>query len=56
LASGVGVTRRSPLADAHTKVERVYISTAILRAEERCFSIISEGDKEFGSLMLMSAG
>jgi hypothetical protein len=32
------------------------ISTAVIRAEERCFSIISKGDEEFGSLMLISAG
>ena len=32
------------------------ISTAIIRAVERCFNLISEGDKEFGSSMLMTAG
>jgi hypothetical protein len=32
------------------------MSTAVIRAEERCFSAISEGDEEFGSLMLMSTG
>jgi hypothetical protein len=32
------------------------ISTAIIKAEERFFSLISEGDKEFGLSMLVSAG
>jgi hypothetical protein len=32
------------------------MSTAVIRAEERCFSVISEGDEEFGSLILMSTG
>jgi hypothetical protein len=32
------------------------MSTAIIMAEERCFSVISEGDEELGSSMLMSAG
>jgi hypothetical protein len=32
------------------------MSTAVIRAEERCFSVISEGNEEFGSLMLMSTG
>jgi hypothetical protein len=32
------------------------MSTAVIRAEERCFSVISGGDEEFGSLMLMSTG
>jgi hypothetical protein len=31
------------------------MSTAIIRAEERCFRFISKGDKELGSLMLISA-
>jgi hypothetical protein len=30
------------------------MSTAIIRAVERCFSLIAEGDEEFGLLMLMS--
>jgi hypothetical protein len=33
-----------------------YMSTAIVRLVERCFNLIAEGDEEFGSLMLMSAG
>jgi hypothetical protein len=32
------------------------ISTAIIQAEERCFSVISEGDEELRSSMLISAG
>jgi hypothetical protein len=32
------------------------MSTAIIRTEERCFSLISEGDGEIGLSMLMSAG
>jgi hypothetical protein len=31
------------------------MSTAIIRAVERCF-VISKDDEEFGSAMLMSAG
>jgi hypothetical protein len=72
-ASGVSVTKRTPLLQAPTKVERVCMSwgyscrtviqrvapcmsTAIIRAEEICLSFISEGDEEFRSLVLMSAG
>jgi hypothetical protein len=32
------------------------ISTAIVKAVERCFSLISEGDKELELSMLISAG
>jgi hypothetical protein len=32
------------------------MSTAIIIAVERCFSLISEGDEELGSSMLMRAG
>jgi hypothetical protein len=32
------------------------MSTAVIRVEEGCFSVIYEGDEEFGSLMLMSTG
>jgi hypothetical protein len=32
------------------------MSTAIIRVVVRCFSVISEGDEELGSSMLMSAG
>jgi hypothetical protein len=32
------------------------ISTAIIRAVERCFSVISKDDTEFGLSMLISAG
>jgi hypothetical protein len=32
------------------------MSTAIIMAVERCFSLISKGDEELGSSMLMSAG
>jgi hypothetical protein len=30
------------------------MSTAIVRAVERCFGLIAEGDEKFGSSMLMS--
>jgi hypothetical protein len=33
-----------------------HMSTAIVGAEERCFSSISERDEELGSSMLISAG
>ena len=32
------------------------MSTAIIRAVEKCFGLIAEGDEEFGLSMLMSAG
>lgn len=32
------------------------MSTVITRTMERCFSLVSKGDKEFRSSMLMSAG
>jgi hypothetical protein len=32
------------------------MSITVIRAEERCFSVFSEGDEEFGPLMLMSTG
>jgi hypothetical protein len=32
------------------------MSTAISRVEERCFSLVSEGNEESGSSMLISAG
>ena len=32
------------------------MSTVIIRAEERCFGVISKGDEEFRSSMLISAG
>ena len=31
------------------------MSIAIIRAEERCFSVISKGDEEFRSSMLITA-
>jgi hypothetical protein len=67
LASGVRVTGRPPSLHAHAKVARVCmssgysyctvrmacrISTAIIRTEERCFSVNPKVDEEFESSML----
>jgi hypothetical protein len=70
-ASGVRVTGRTPSLHAHAKVARVCmssryscctvrtacrISTAVIRTEERCFSVNPKGDEKFESSILRSAG